>query len=191
MIISYYRSSFHLWWKENLVKHWKVSKYYAIVLSYLQSYYPPDNERTYNTRSILRYTIKTFATLISTFCVTFFPYCTKKWNQLNNDINKAESIKKLRKTLIKVIRTKENPIFGVSDIYAIKVLTRLRLNFSHLNEAKFRNNFNDTINPTCNCGAATETTIHYLWRYQRYSLQRVELLNVAYKLDSLDKNNTF
>ena len=157
----------------------------------MQSYYLPDNERTYNTRSILRYTIETFATRISTFRVTFFPYCTKKWNQLNNGINKVESIKKLRKTLIKVIRTKENPIFGVSDIYGIKVLTRLRFNFSHLNEGSFRNNFNDTINPTCNCGAATETTIHYLLRYQLYSLQRVELLNAAYKLDSLDKNNTF
>ena len=28
MLISNNRTSFHLWWKENLVKHWKVSKYY-------------------------------------------------------------------------------------------------------------------------------------------------------------------
>ena len=26
---------------------------------------------------------------------------------------------------------------------------------------KFRHNFNDKINPMCNCGAATELTIHY------------------------------
>ena len=28
MFIGNNRPSFHLWWKENLVKHWKVSKYY-------------------------------------------------------------------------------------------------------------------------------------------------------------------
>ena len=28
MFISNNRTSFHLWWKENLVKHPKVSKYY-------------------------------------------------------------------------------------------------------------------------------------------------------------------
>ena len=28
MFISNNRPSFHLWWKKNLVKHWKVSKYY-------------------------------------------------------------------------------------------------------------------------------------------------------------------
>ena len=36
----------------------------------------------------------------------------------------------------------------------------------------------------CNCGAATETTTHYLLRCQLYSVQRVELLNGVHKLDS-------
>ena len=52
--------------------------------------------------------------------------------------------------LIKVIRTKENSVFGVSDIYGIKLLTHLRLNFSHLNKHKVRHNFNNTINPMYN-----------------------------------------
>ena len=120
----------------------------------------PDNERTYNTRSSLRNMIKTFATFRS----TFFPFGTKEWNHLNDDIKKIEWIKKFKKTLIKVIRTKENSVFGVSSIYGIKLLTHLRLNFSHLNEHKFRHNFNDVINPMCNCGAATKTIIHYLLR---------------------------
>ena len=70
------------------------------------------------------------------------------------------------------------------DIYGIKLFTHLRLNLSHLNEHKFRNNFNDTINPMCNCSATTETIIHYLLCCRLYSVQRVELLNGAYKLDS-------
>ena len=42
--------------------------------------------------------------------------------------------------MIKIIRTKENSVFGVIDIYGIKLFTHLRLNFSHLNEHKFRHN---------------------------------------------------
>ena len=124
----------------------------------------------------------------STFCATFFLYRTKEWNQLKNDIQKIESIKKFKNTLKKVIRTKENSVFAVSDIYDIKLLTHLRLNFSHLNEHKFRHNFNDMINPMCNCGAATKTTIHYLLRCRYFSFQRMELLDGIYKLDSTLQN---
>ena len=42
----------------------------------------------------------------------------------------------------------------------------------------------------CNCGAATETTIHYLLRCRLYSIQRVELLNGVYKLDSTLQNSS-
>ena len=44
-------------------------------------------------------------------------------------------------------------------------------------------NFSDTINPISNCGAATETTIHYLLRCQIYSAQKVGLFNGVNKLD--------
>ena len=52
---------------------------------------------------------------------------------------------------------------------------------SHLNEHKFRHNFNDTINPMCNCGAAAETTVRCLLRCRLYSVQRAEHLNDAYR----------
>ena len=53
----------------------------------------------------------------------------------------------------------------------------------------FRHNFNDTINPICNCGAATETTIDYILRRRLYSFQRAELLDGVYKLDSTLPNS--
>ena len=175
-------------WYRKLVFFYKILK--GLAPSYLQSCLLSDNERTYNTRSRLRNTIKTFTTRTSAFRATFFPYCTKEWNQLNDNIKKIESIKKINKTRIKIIRTKENSIFGISDIYGVKLLTRLRLNFSHLNEHKFRHNFNDMINPMCNYIAAIETTIHYLLRCRLYSVQRVELLDGVYKLDSTPQNSS-
>ena len=105
-------------------------------------------------------------------------------------LRRLNRLKNSKITLIKVIRTKENSVLGVSDIYGIKLLTRLKLNFSHLNEHKFRQNCNDTINLMCNCGAATETTIHYLFRCRLYSVQRAWLLNGVYKLDSTLQNSS-
>ena len=42
----------------------------------------------------------------------------------------------------------------------------------------------------CNFGAATETTIHYLLPCRLYSVQRAELLNGVYKLDSTLQNSS-
>ena len=104
-------------------------------------------------------------------------------------IRKLNRLKKFKKTLIKSVRTKENSVFGDSNIYGVKLLTRLKLNFSHLNEHNFRHNFNDAINPVCNCGAATERTIHYPLRCQLYLVQRAELFNAVYKFDSTLQNS--
>ena len=175
-------------WHRKLIFFYEIVK--GLALPYLESSLLSDNERTYNTRSSLRNPIKTNPTRTSIFRAAFSPYCTKEWNQLNDDFKKIESIKKLKKTLMKVIKTKENSVFGVSDIYGIKLLTRLRLDFSHLNKHKFRHNFNGTINPMCNCGAATETTTHYVLRSQLYSFQRVKRLNGLYKLESALQNSS-
>ena len=65
------------------------------------------------------------------------------------------------------------------------LLTRLRLQFSHLNEHKFRHGFSDTIYPMCACGTEVETTEHFLLRCQFYSTQRLELLKTLRKLNQI------
>ena len=69
------------------------------------------------------------------------------------------------------------------DSLGEKLLTRLRLKFSHLKEHKFRHGFADTINPMCACGADVETTEHFLLRCHFYSTQRLELF------DNLERAN--
>ena len=44
----------------------------------------------------------------------------------------------------------------------LKLLTRLEIQFSHLNEHKYRHGFGDTINAMCACGSEAETTEHFL-----------------------------
>ena len=68
-------------------------------------------------------------------------------------------------------------------ISGLKLLTRLRLNFNHLNEHKFRHNFKDTINPMHSCDFVPETTDHYLLRCKLYTDLRLDLLNNIYAIN--------
>ena len=76
-----------------------------------------------------------------------------------------------------VADNKENSVFSVYDPYGVKLLTRLRLQFSHLKEHKFRHGFGDTASPMCGCNAEIEDTEHFLLRCHFYSIQRFELFN--------------
>ena len=44
------------------------------------------------------------------FCITFFPHCTKEWNQLNDDIEKVESIKKLKNKMLNLNHLNEHKL---------------------------------------------------------------------------------
>ena len=90
-----------------------------------------------------------------------------------------------------VTENKENSLFSVYDLYGIKLLTRLRLPFSHLKEHKFRHGFGDTVSPMCGCNAEIEDTEHFFLRCHFYSIQRSELFNNINKVDpSFTKLNT-
>ena len=78
----------------------------------------------------------------------------------------------------------ENSLFSVYDPFGVKLLTRLRLQFSHLNEHKFRHGFSDTVNPVCACGTEIETTEHFFLRCHLYSTQGSELFESLRKVDS-------
>ena len=43
-------------------------------------------------------------------------------------------------------------LFSIRDPKGVKLLSRLRLNFNHLNELKFRQNVKNCVSPMCGCG---------------------------------------
>ena len=73
------------------------------------------------------------------------------------------------------MKKKKILFFSVHDPLNEKLLKRLRLKFSHVNEHKFRHLFNDTINPMCACETKVETTEHFLLRCHLYSALKLEL----------------
>ena len=58
-------------------------------------------------------------------------------------------------------KKKENALLCIYDTLGVKLLPRLRLQFSHLNEHKFRLGFSNTINPMGACGTESETAEHF------------------------------
>ena len=55
-------------------------------------------------------------------------------------------------------------------------MTRLRLGFSHLNEHRFRHNFQDCMNPLCSCSMEIEDTSHYPLHCYHFSHYHIDLM---------------
>ena len=55
----------------------------------------------------------------------------------------------------------QHDVFDIYNPYGIKLLTRLRLGLSHLNEHKFKHGFNDTITFICIWGGDIESINHF------------------------------
>ena len=78
----------------------------------------------------------------------------------------------------------ENKTFSIYDPLGIKLLNRLRVDFSHLNEHKFRYNFADTLNPLCSCSLETKSTAHFFLPCRYYNNIRITLMNELNDLDN-------
>ena len=75
------------------------------------------------------------------------------------------------------IENLENCLYNVHDPIGVKLLSRLKLQFTHLNEHKFRHGSNDTVNPMCPCGTEVESNEQFLLHCHCFSIWRSELFN--------------
>ena len=91
----------------------------------------------------------------------FFSINLIEWNNTDINIRNSESYATFKKSILRFIRPSENPIFNCHNLSGINLITRLRLDFSHFGELKFRHNSQDTLNSICSCGENIETTTHY------------------------------
>ena len=82
------------------------------------------------------------------------------WSGISSIIN-SESVSAFKEQILKFIRPSPSSTFNVHTPHGIKLLTRLRVRLSHLREHEFRHNFQDSLDPFCNCGWHIETTIHF------------------------------
>ena len=166
-------------WRNILIFLYKILN--GLLPKYLHSYLIFPTQESYPLKSALTNKTNVIPSRTKTFKKAFFPYCINEWNNLNAEVRNAKSIKIFKKMI--VTDNKENSVFSVYDPYGVKLLTRLRLQFSHLKEHKFRHGFGDTVSPMCGCNAEIEDTEHILLRCHFYSIQRFELFNNINKVD--------
>ena len=79
-----------------------------------------------------------------------------QWNNLFPVIRSTLKISMFKKSLLKFIRPSQAYVYNVNDYVGLKIITRLRLNLSHLYEHKFLHNFQDIVNPLCSSSLESE-----------------------------------
>ena len=126
----------------------------------------------YQTRSTNKNNLQEFSCRTESFNHSFFSFCIREWNKLKNPIRDAESVKQFKSMLKNFFSLNQRSLFLIHDPVGVKILTRLRLQFSHLNEHKFRRNFKNCVIPMCDYGAETETTSHFFLHCQSFANER-------------------
>ena len=75
--------------------------------------------------------------------------------------------------------------FNVCNFAGFRLLTRLQLGLSHLNEHRFNHNFQNCINPLCTCSLEVESMSQFFVYCLHYNDIRETLLN---ELKSIHEN---
>ena len=122
------------------------------------------------------------------FTNTYFQNTLYEWNLLADDIKNARSLAAFKSKLLSTIRPLKRTMYGIRDIVGIRRLTKLRVDFSALNEHRFRHNF-DCVSPLCLCGIGNEDNAHFLLHCHRFHEMRIDLLGQFSEVPGLDLTN--
>ena len=90
-----------------------------------------------------------------------------------------------RNALLKIGQPTPKPVYNILDPNGLKLLTRLRLGLSHLNEHKFNHNFKECVNPLCFCSLQVESVSHFFLHCHYFTDIRKTLFN---ELQSVGEN---
>ena len=75
-----------------------------------------------------------------------------------------------------------HPVYNICKLIGLKLLTRLRLGLSHLNEHRFNHNFENCVSPWCTCSVEAETTSHF-FLHCHYHPIRLTFFNELCEID--------
>ena len=121
--------------------------------------------------------IPTFYCPTECFQNSILPSALSDQFQSDAKIRNSESIAIFISRLLSFIRPIQSDVYHIFDPIGLKFLTRLRLDFSHLNEHRLRHNFQDCLNPLCSSSLEIEDTKHYLLHCHHFSQHCVDLIN--------------
>ena len=127
--------------------------------------------------------LKVSFTVELNFKNSFLLYTINEWNKLYPETRRIDTQVGFRKKLPSFIKPTQNKTFSIYDALGIKLPNRLRVDFSHLNEHKFRYNFIDTLYPLFLCCLETGSMAHFFLRCRNYNDICITLINELNGID--------
>ena len=116
---------------------------------------------------------------------SFFPYAILGQNKLDKNIQQSKTTKTFRHSLLNIDRPTPRPVYNIRNPTGLKLLARVTLEFSHLNEYKFHHNFRDCVNLLCHCSLEVESSSHFFLHCHYQNDIRKTLFH---ELQSVDEN---
>ena len=135
----------------------------------------PQSKHQYNTQSIED--VATFYCITDVYKYSNFPHTILEQNKLDMQIRRSESFLSFKHFLLKIGQPTAKPTYNIHNPIGLKFLTRLRLGLSHLNEHKFKQNFQDCVNPLCSCSLEIESLSHLFLYCHHFTSIRATLLD--------------
>ena len=105
------------------------------------------------------------------FKYSFFP------STLNASIRNSETLVIFKSRLLSFILPIQSNVYNILGPIGLQLLTRFRLGCSHLNEHKFRHNFQDCLNLLFSRSLEIEDTVPYLLHCHHFSHYCFDLIN--------------
>ena len=139
---------------------------------YLYYLIPPERELNYGLRRANTFDQPIERT--NRYSNTYFQNCPKEWNRLDISVQSSPTISEFKKRLIQIVKPVKRSIFNFHDLYGVKLLARLRVEFSDLRSHRYNHNFHCS-EPSCSCQTGVEDNEHFLLHCPRFSTQRKTL----------------
>ena len=150
---------------------------------YLYSELPQERQLRYCLRNPMSF--EQPVTRTARFASTYFHNALFEWNLLDDETRNSKSLPQFKDKLLKIIRPLGNSTYKIWDISGVKLLTKLRVQFSALNEHRFKHAFN-CLSPVCLCGKDNENNKHFLLHCPLYDILRRYLFDQLSDVPGLD-----
>ena len=86
---------------------------------------------------------------------------------------------------MQLVRPPKRSMFNIHDLDGVKLLTRLRVEFSDLRSHRFHHNFHCP-DPSCLCKTGIRNNEHFLLHCPRFTSQRKGLLDLVSSLTGIE-----
>ena len=150
---------------------------------YLYSELPQARQMQYSLRNLSSFEQPVSRTV--RFASTYFHNALFEWNLLDDETRNSKSLFQFKHKLLEIVRPLGNSTYKICDISGVKLLTKLRVHFSALNEHRFKHAF-DCLSPVCFCGKDNENNKHFLLHCPLYDVLRGDLFDQLSDVPGLD-----